>query len=112
LHFFTENERVDLYKDLIKLQTAGGILAISFKAVGDALQTRGKVVEVTAAGEIVEGDDQIKRLFASQPGPLAAEITGAGYELLGSLTWSVPNYNVEGEDGCFVGFVARKPALA
>ncbi len=108
LHFLTPTERKYLYTHLFRIQSPGGILGVSFKGFGDALQKRGKTVENTPSGPVVEGDDGVRRLFVTDSNPLIEEICGAGYEFIGLTQWNVPNYNVEGEDGVFLGLRAKK----
>lgn len=109
LHFLNKDERNNLYSELFRIQSENGILAVSFKAFGDALQKRGKKVEETSAGPVVEGEDRVRRLFVTDPTSLIDEIKKAGYMFIESISWSVHDYNIRGEDGVFVGLLAKKP---
>jgi trans-aconitate methyltransferase len=105
-HFLTAEERRNQYRILRAALVEGGVLGISFKAHGDALEHRGSVVEQTAAGAVVEGEDGIRRLFVAQVEELAAEMRDEGYAVQRAIHWSVPGYNVSSENGVFVGLLA------
>jgi len=107
-HFLTVAERLELYAKLFQVQHNNGILAVSFKGIGDALQKKGKLVEDTPAGPVVEGVDLVKRLYVSDPNPLIDEMRNAGYQFIETIEWSIPNYNIPGENGVFVGLLAKK----
>src|SRR5262249_42858288 len=85
-----------------------GILAISFKAAGDALEGRGSVVEETAAGPLICGDDGIRRLFVTNVDMLADEMRDEAYAIQRIVRWSVAHYNVRGEAAEFVGVLAKR----
>lgn len=106
LHFFSSRDRTVIYLQLSRRETE--VIAVSFKAEGDALQTRGNQVGETRAGVIVRGDDEIDRLFVRDVIPLINEVTSVGYAIdPGNIhTWDVPDYNIPGEPGRFVGFLA------
>jgi len=112
LHFFSSDERAEVYervRDL--LQPDNGLIAVSFKAEGDALQSRGEPVEETEAGVLVKSrEDDITRLFVRDPKALSREIEQAGYLVPdGSIhRWEVHGYNYSGEAGKFVGFLGVK----
>ncbi len=106
-HFLSADERRTQYRALRGALAERGVLAISFKAGGDALERRGRVVEQTAAGPIVEGDDGIRRLFVSATEALAEEMREEGYVEPRVIRWSVAGYNVSNESGEFVGILAR-----
>jgi cyclopropane fatty-acyl-phospholipid synthase-like methyltransferase len=109
LHFFTPKQRENFYRQAYKILVSGGLIAVSFKTMGDALYKRGELVEDTAAGVIIrDTTDHICRLFVSPTGVniLADEIRSAGFRINSILQWSVPDYNIEGDDGQFVGFIA------
>jgi cyclopropane fatty-acyl-phospholipid synthase-like methyltransferase len=111
LHFLTPKQRQDLYRQAHKALSAGGIIAVSFKTTGDALYKRGEPVEDTSAGVVIrDASDHICRLFVSPTGVnvLAAELRSAGFSVNSVLQWSVPDYNIEGDDGHFVGFIAAR----
>jgi SAM-dependent methyltransferase len=111
LHFLTPKERQNLYRQAHKTLSPGGIIAVSFKTTGDALHKRGEPVEDTAAGVVIrDASDHICRLFVSPTGVnvLAAELRSAGFSVNSVLQWSVPDYNIEGDDGHFVGFIAAR----
>lgn len=105
-HFLSSEERRSQYRILRNALVERGVLAISFKARGDALESRGSVVEKTAAGPVVEGRDGIRRLFVDRVAALEDEMRDAGYEVGSVVRWSVPDYNVAGESGEFVGLLA------
>jgi len=107
-HFLSPDERRAQYRGLHGALVAGGVLAISFKAAGDALQRRGSIVEETAAGAIIEGDDRIGRLFVAHPDALTDEMRAEGYAVAQVIHWSVPGYNVADERGEFVGILGRR----
>jgi hypothetical protein len=107
-HFLSPDERRRQYGVLRVALVQGGILGISFKAQGDALQRRGRVVEQTAAGPVVEGDDGIHRLFVARVEPLADEMREQGYGIRRAFRWSVPDYNIANESGEFVGLLATR----
>ncbi|CAF1102472.1 unnamed protein product [Adineta ricciae] len=78
---------------------------------GDALHKRGTLVEETAAGALVrDNTDNICRLFVSPTGidVLADELRSAGFHIITIIQWAVPNYNIDGDDGKFVGLVAAR----
>ncbi|HEX8791234.1 MAG TPA: class I SAM-dependent methyltransferase [Polyangiaceae bacterium] len=107
-HFLTGEQRRSEYRILREALVDRGALAISFKAHGDALERRGSVVETNRAGAVVEGEDGIRRLFVASPNALAAEMRGEGYTVRQVIHWSVPNYNIAGESGMFVGILAAR----
>lgn len=111
LHFLTPKQRQDLYYQAYKSLTNGGIIAVSFKAMGDALHKRGELVEETPAGVIIrDASDHICRLFVSPMGieVLSVELQSAGFHMNSILQWSVPDYNIDGDNGQFVGFIATR----
>ncbi|OIO65255.1 hypothetical protein COY28_04900 [Candidatus Woesearchaeota archaeon CG_4_10_14_0_2_um_filter_57_5] len=106
LHFFSPDERDEVYGEVASRQPAGGLVAVSFKGYDDALRTRGQVVEQTAAGPIVRShDDGIERLFVSQVDPLITELSRHGYAVQRPIAWAIPDYNMPGEDSHFVGLI-------
>jgi trans-aconitate methyltransferase len=105
-HILSRDERRTQYRILRTALVEGGLLAISFKARGDALESRGVVVEETPAGAVVRGEDGIRRLFVADVDALADEVRGEGYEMVRTVSWSVPGYNVAHESGEFVAFLA------
>jgi len=107
-HFLSPDERCNQYRLLRGVLVERGVLGISFKARGDALERRGRVVEETRAGRVVEGEDGIRRLFVADVDALADEMRGEGYTVRRAIQWSVPGYNVSGETGEFVGFLATR----
>jgi hypothetical protein len=110
-HFLTPQQRRSQYRVLRPALVERGVLAISFKAHGDALERRGSVVETTPAGDVVEGDDRIRRLFVAEVAPLAAEMRGEGYSVRHVIHWSVPGYNIASESGMFIGLLAARRSL-
>ena len=56
----------------------------------------------------MEGVDLVKRLYVSDPNPLIDEMRNAGYQFIETIEWSIPNYNIPGENGVFVGLLAKK----
>lgn len=109
LHFLSPGERAELYGRLAGAFGGEGVIGVSFKAQGDALQERGSVVQETAAGAIVEdAADRVRRLFVRDPAPLVEELRAAGFREIGVVSWSVPSYNIEGRDGRFVGILADR----
>lgn len=107
-HFLTPEQRRHQYRTLRAALVEEGVLGISFKAHGDALEGRGSVVDRTRAGDVVEGEDGIRRLFVAKADALAAEMRGEGYSVRHVIHWSVPGYNIAGESGVFVGLLARR----
>jgi trans-aconitate methyltransferase len=107
-HFLSSQARRNQYRIIHGALAPRGVLAISFKAHGDALQTRGEVVEDTAAGPVVKVDDGISRLFVTNIDVLADEMRDEGYSVQGVVRWSVPDYNVTHESGEFLGLLARR----
>jgi hypothetical protein len=107
-HFLSSDERRNQYAIFRRALADGGVLAISFKADGDALQKRGVVVEESAAGSIVRGDDGIRRLFARDASALADEMRDEGFEARHVIRWSVPDYNIANERGEFLGIIATR----
>jgi hypothetical protein len=107
-HFLTAEERMHQYGILRSALVKRGVLGISFKARGDALERRGSVVEKTAAGAVVEGEDGIRRLFVADVDQLADEMRREGYTISQVIHWSVPGYNVASESGVFVGILATR----
>jgi hypothetical protein len=107
-HFLSPDQRRSQYRVLRGALAEGGVLGISFKAHGDALERRGTVEEETAAGPIVRGEDGIRRLFVADAEAIAGEVRGEGYAVDQVIRWSVPGYNVTNESGEFVGFLATR----
>lgn len=105
-HFLTPEERRGQYRLLRTALIPGGAVAISFKGRGDALEKRGRVVERTLAGPVVEGDDGIRRLFVADSDPLGNEMRDEGLSVVDVFCWSVSDYNIAREDGEFVGLLA------
>lgn len=112
LHFFSPDERTVVYERVRTLLLPNGLLAVSFKAEGDALQSRGEIVGENDIGVLVRGGegDHIPRLFVRNPKELAKEIEQAGYVVPDNAIyqWKVKGYNYPGEEGKFVGFLAVK----
>jgi hypothetical protein len=111
LHFFTPKEREDLYRQAYKALVNGDLIAVSFKAIGDALHKRGELVEDTPAGAVIcDITDHVCRLFVSPTGVdvLAAELRSTGFHIISVLQWSVPDYNIQGDDSQFIGFIAAR----
>jgi hypothetical protein len=107
-HFFTAEERRNQYRILRAALVERGVLGISFKAQGDALERRGTVVERTAAGAVVEGEDGIRRLFVADVEVLADEMHAEGYTVGEAIHWSVPGYNIASESAAFVGLLSTR----
>ncbi len=107
-HFLAPDERRGQYRILRGALVEGGVLGLSFKARGDALERRGSAVEETAAGPVIRGDDGIRRLFVARAEAIADEMREEGYELRRVVRWSVPGYNVASERGEFVGLLAAR----
>lgn len=107
-HFLTAEERRHQYRLLRAALVERGVLGISFKAHGDALERRGSIVERTGAGNVVEGEDGIRRLFVADVEALAAEMRDEGYAIRRAIHWSVPGYNISGESSMFVGLLAKR----
>jgi hypothetical protein len=107
-HFLSADERCNQYRLLRGVLVERGVLGISFKARGDALERRGRVVEETCAGRVVEGQDGIRRLFVADADALADEMRDEGYTVTRAMRWSVPGYNVSSESGEFVGILATR----
>ena len=108
LHFFKPDERYEVYARIRELQPKDGLIAVSFKAEGDALQSRGEQVGEIEAGVLVRSrEDDITRLFVRNPIALAREIEQVGYLVPDSAIhqWDVQGYNHQGEAGKFVGFL-------
>ena len=106
-HFLTGAQRSAQYAAIRAALVRGGVLAVSFKSAGDALQARGQVFQSEAAGAWVRGVDGIPRLFVDHAEALVAELTQAGFQVFNVLRWSVPSYNIVNEAGEFVGLLAR-----
>jgi trans-aconitate methyltransferase len=107
-HFLSADQRRSQYRALGSALVERGVLAISFKAQGDALQRRGSVAEETAAGPVVKGDDGICRLFVAEVDVLGHEMRGEGFSVRRVIRWSVPDYNFPAESGEFVGLLAER----
>jgi hypothetical protein len=107
-HFLSPDQRRTQYRTARGALVERGVLAISFKAQGDALQRRGSVVEETAAGAVVQGEDGIRRLFVTHVEALADEMREEGYTVQRVIHWSVPGYNISNESGEFVGLLAAR----
>jgi hypothetical protein len=107
-HFLSPDERRNQYRLLRGVLVERGVIGISFKARGDALQRRGRVVEETSAGCVVEGDDGIRRLFVAHVDAIADEMRDEGYTVERTIRWSVPDYNVCNESGEFVGILGTR----
>ncbi len=107
-HFLSAEERRTQYRILRNALVERGVLGISFKARGDALEARGSVVRDTAAGPVVQGDDGIRRLFVERVDALADEMRVEGYAVREVVRWSVPGYNISQQRGEFVGIFAAR----
>jgi hypothetical protein len=107
-HFLSPEQRRNQYRVLREALIERGVLAISFKAHGDALQSRGTVAHETASGPVVKGDDGICRLFVAEIEPLASEMRDEGFSVCRVIRWSVPDYNVSAQSGEFVGLLATR----
>ncbi|MDB4933638.1 MAG: hypothetical protein JWP87_610 [Labilithrix sp.] len=107
-HFLSSHERREQYRIIRDALIEHGVLAVSFKAEGDALQKRGSVVEDTPAGPVVKGDDEIRRLFVTNSDALADELRDEGYTVQDVIRWTVPDYNIASESGAFVGLLATR----
>jgi hypothetical protein len=106
-HFLSPDARRNQYRLIRGALVEGGVLAISFKAHGDALQRRGPVVEDTTAGAVVQGDDGIRRLFVKNVDVVVEEVRNEGYSIHEIVRWSVPDYNLARMMGEFIGLLAR-----
>ena len=107
LHFFTPEDRTKVYTSLNNSQSR--LIAVSFKAEGDSLQSRGDVVKRTSAGDLVKSqEDGISRLFVTDPTSLVRELSDTGYQVgeRDIYRWNVNDYNHQGEPGKFVGLLA------
>jgi hypothetical protein len=107
-HFLSADQRMSEYRMLRGSLVERGVLGISFKAEGDALQRRGSVVQETPAGSVVEGEDGIRRLFVDDVDALVDELCSEGYRVQRAIRWSVPGYNISSESGEFVGLLAAR----
>ena len=107
-HFLTPQRRRHQYGILREALVKRGVLGISFKAHGDALEGRGSVVQRTPAGAVVEGEDGIRRLFVADVDSLGGEMRDEGYTIRRVIHWSVPSYNITGQSGMFVGLLAAR----
>ena len=107
-HFLSAEQRRGQYRVLRQALVERGLLAISFKAEGDALQSRGSVAHQTTAGPVVRGDDGICRLFVAEVDVLAQEMRDEGFTVCRAIRWSVPDYNIPAEKGEFVGLLASR----
>jgi trans-aconitate methyltransferase len=107
-HFLSPDQRRSQYRVLREALVERGVLGISFKAEGDALQRRGSVVEETAAGPVVRGDDGICRLFVTSVDALGDEMRAEGYTVRRATRWSVPDYNISDESSEFIGLLATR----
>ncbi len=111
LHFFDTGERAEVYNNVYRLLTPGGLLAVSFKAEGDALQRRGVPERETEAGVLVrDTTDNVTRLFVNNPQAIAREMENAGYIVPENAiySWEVNGYNYPHEAGKFFGFIGSK----
>ncbi len=108
LHCLSAQERAKFFELLAKSQRHGKFAALSFKASGDALQESGEFVETTPAGDVLKGGDGIRRLFVADPMPIIREAQRFGLRVNSTLGWEVPDYNLRGKTGRFVGFLAEK----
>lgn len=112
LHTFSADERLALYKAVHNAQPRGGLVAVSFKAQGDAVQYRGEVLERTDAGDIVKDCLGISRIFVEDLDPLINELSRVGYKHLETSRWDVETYIAQQDypDGTrkFIGFLAQK----
>lgn len=112
-HFFPPKERAEAYGLLHAVLTQRGLIAISFKAIGDALEKEGAMLEEQEPGSLVRGYiDGITRLFVSRPERIVEELQAARYNVKGIFKWTVSDYNpdpsIKRRDGEFVGFIAEK----
>jgi hypothetical protein len=107
-HVLSADQRRGQYRALRGALVERGVLAVSFKAEGDALQRRGSVAQKTAAGPVVKGDDGICRLFVVDVDALAHEMRDEGYSVRRVIRWSVPDYNISAQSGEFVGLLATR----
>lgn len=107
-HVFKPDDRVRLYKTISEVQPPKGIIAVAFKAQGDALQYYGKKTSENEYGIVVKGQDEIEREFVKAPEKVMYELKSVGYKLSEPISWVVPDYNKKGKDGKFIGFIGEK----
>jgi len=112
LHTFSVEERSNLYKDIRRVQVPRGLIAVSFKAAGDALQHEGTLVRETEAGQIVSDQYGIQRLFVAHLEPLTKELEAVGYRVIGTATWALAEYiavkNYGPGERKFIGVLAQR----
>lgn len=108
VHVLPLAERRRLYATISELQPKGGLIAVSFKAEGDAMQGRGLPAGEDERGVYETDRYGLRRLFVRDTLPLQQELRWAGYSVLRTESWSTPDYDIRGEVGRFVGFLAQK----
>ena len=115
VHTFSPEQRRTLYHEINRAEDLNGIIAVSFKADGDAVQSvqsTANGARRTEAGSIIVDEYGIERLFVSDPRPLIRELSIAGYKTTCICSWSVADYiAVKGYNRGtrrFIGLLAEK----
>jgi SAM-dependent methyltransferase len=113
LHFFHPADRYFLLHTLHEIMDEKGVIAISYKKKGDALEREGDIIKNIPGGTLVKGKDNIIRLFVEDPDPFICELKGAGFKIeeKNIFEWSIMGYNKKNEKGEFVGFLAQRNGI-
>lgn len=108
VHVLPIAERRRLYAFVRGLQSQGGLIAVSFKAQGDAMQGKGRTAGKDKRGVYETDKYGLRRLFVSHTEPLMQELQDVGYNVTPVEPWSTPDYDFKGGIGKFVGFYGIK----
>jgi hypothetical protein len=111
-HFLREDERADQMREMRRVGERGALVAVSVKAIGDGLLSEPgtEIVGKDHRGIYAVPADGIRRLFVTDPGAFAEEFTRSGLRVARIVPFSIPNYDVTGKDGNFLGILARNIA--
>ena len=111
-HFLTEQERAEQMAELRRVAEPGGLVAVSFKAGGDGLLSEpGTEVDgKDTKGLYAVPADGIRRLFVTDPDAVVKEFTASGLQVVRTIPFAIPHYDVPGKDGKFLGILAKNVA--
>lgn len=115
MHFVHPVERTAMYHALHKVTQPGGLVAVSFKALGDSLQKDATMIrDDEPGGELMMCADGIPRLFVDpdQIDVLKGELRGGGFKVKGKnsvVQWDMKGFNGDpNAPAKFIGIIGKK----
>jgi Methyltransferase domain len=110
-HFLTSEQRRAQLDALHETVAPGGSVGVSFKAEGDGLLTEPGTIIVGRddLGTHAIPKDGIQRVFIGNPAAIAAEFEAVGFGVDATIPFEIPDYDVPGKPGRFVGVLATTP---